>query len=85
MSKVAQRSLPSQNQAERDGERENDRWTEETDRMTVAHVTWRQWLDSLILVDIHQGRLPPRQGPPHPRFGSRMRLTGNSGSDGVAR
>lgn len=49
VSKVAQRSLPSQNQAERDGERENDRWTEETDRMTVAHVTWRQWLDSLIL------------------------------------
>ena len=33
--------------------------------MMVAHVTQRQWLDSLILVDIHQGRLPPRQGPPH--------------------
>lgn len=49
VSKVAQRSLPSQNQAERDGERENDIGQRRQTGMTVAHVTWRQWLDSLIL------------------------------------
>ena len=85
MRKGAQRSLPSQIQGERDGQRENGRWTEERERMTGAHVTRRQWLDSLILVDIHQGVSPPRQGPPHPCSGSCMRLTGSSGSHGVAR